>query len=195
MVVIATDAPHARRRHAGSASGRSRPEDKPLLADGAARAQPRVASGGASSAAKPRLSAAELRYLTEVDGVDHIALVALAGDRRAPIVAVARCVRPAPGSTARSSRSSSATRWQGLGLGRLLVAELAAGRLPRRHPPVHGDDAGRQPRCVRLIDGLGGAVELRHAADGVRELTVTCRTAPAPGGWPPDFTFRPPRPM
>src|SRR3954454_8988879 len=41
---------------------------------------------------KPRFSATELRYLTEVDGVDHIALVAISV-LSGRIVAVARCVR------------------------------------------------------------------------------------------------------
>jgi GNAT superfamily N-acetyltransferase len=41
-------------------------------------------------AAKPRFTSAELRYLTEVDGVNHIALVAVMAGR---IVAVARAVR------------------------------------------------------------------------------------------------------
>src|SRR3954453_10338557 len=42
--------------------------------------------------AKPRLSPAELRYFTEVDGVDPIALVAISV-RTGRLVAVARCVR------------------------------------------------------------------------------------------------------
>src|SRR4051794_31133593 len=43
-------------------------------------------------AAKPRFSSSELRYLTEVDGVNHIALVAIAvGTGR--LVASARAVR------------------------------------------------------------------------------------------------------
>ncbi len=44
--------------------------------------------------AKPELTGADVRYLVEVDGIDHIALVAtqpsLPGE---PIVAVARCIR------------------------------------------------------------------------------------------------------
>ena len=51
-------------------------------------------------AAKPRFTQAELRYLTEVDGVNHIALVAVLEDDPDQLVAVARCVRlpdrPAP---------------------------------------------------------------------------------------------------
>src|SRR3954470_517029 len=43
-------------------------------------------------AAKPRLSSAELKYFTEVDGVNHIALVAVSV-QTGHIVAVARAVR------------------------------------------------------------------------------------------------------
>lgn len=43
--------------------------------------------------AKPRFSGAELRYLTEVDGCDHYALVAQLADDPSAIVAVGRFVR------------------------------------------------------------------------------------------------------
>src|SRR5919202_2620374 len=43
--------------------------------------------------AKPRLTAAELRYLTEVDGEAHFALVAVLADQLDHVVAVARYVR------------------------------------------------------------------------------------------------------
>jgi GNAT superfamily N-acetyltransferase len=43
--------------------------------------------------AKPRLTAADLRYLTEVDGVNHIALIAEYADHPGWIAGVARCVR------------------------------------------------------------------------------------------------------
>ena len=57
-------------------------------------------------AAKPRLTSAELRYLTEIDGHDHIALVATLASDPESIVAVARCVRFPTRPTPPSSRSS-----------------------------------------------------------------------------------------
>ena len=42
---------------------------------------------------KPRFTDGELRYLTEIDGVDHVAYVALRGDAPKELVAVARLVR------------------------------------------------------------------------------------------------------
>src|ERR1700754_4655041 len=41
---------------------------------------------------KPRLSGSELRYLTEVDGEDHVALVAVAPEHPEATVAVGRFI-------------------------------------------------------------------------------------------------------
>src|SRR6266545_1321357 len=70
-----------------------RPSDKPLLAEGIARLSPRSARFR-FLAPKNRLTSAELRYLTEIDFVDHYALVAeRPGGRR--LAAVGRWVRDA----------------------------------------------------------------------------------------------------
>src|SRR5919199_4616186 len=50
--------------------------------------------------AKPRLTGAELRYLTEVDGEDHYALVAVLADRFDHVVGVARYVMVGDDGTA-----------------------------------------------------------------------------------------------
>ena len=68
------------------------PEDKPLLVAGL-RALSLESSMKRFLSPKVSFSASELRYLTEVDQRDHIALVVLEGDR---LVAVARCVRTGP---------------------------------------------------------------------------------------------------
>ena len=77
-------------------------------------------------AAKPRLSAAELRYLTEVDGHDHIALVATLADDPESIVAVAR-----------SSRSSWEIRCRDAVSGRCLHASW--------RPPLALPESGAFP--------------------------------------------------
>ena len=71
---------------------------------------------------KPRLSPRELRYLTDVDGVDHVALVAVAGE---DIVAVARFVRLADDPTSAEAAIVVADALQGHGLGRRLGLALA----------------------------------------------------------------------
>jgi RimJ/RimL family protein N-acetyltransferase len=88
-------------------------------------------------AAKPSFSSAELRYLTEVDGHDHLALAAFLAEDPDTIVGVARYVRLAPPRPEASSplRSEHETAefaivvsdpLQGRGLGTLLARELAA---------------------------------------------------------------------
>jgi GNAT superfamily N-acetyltransferase len=79
-------------------------------------------------AAKPRFTSRELRYLTEVDGRDHIALVALLADDPEAIVGVARCVRLPTADTAEFAIVVG-DPFQGRGLGSLLARELAAAEL------------------------------------------------------------------
>ena len=73
----------------------------------------------------------------------------------------------------RSSRSWSATRSRGSGSGALLVAELARAACRVGIRRFTATTLAENIALVRLLDGLGGAVELRHAEGGVREITVT----------------------
>lgn len=74
---------------------------------------------------KPRLSTTELRYLTEVDGNDHFAVVALSLDDLDTIVGVARFVRLAGDSTTAEAAIIVADDLQGRGLGKRMAHELA----------------------------------------------------------------------
>ena len=97
-------------------------EDKPLLAAGIRRLSPETAFRRFLSP-KVSFTAAELRYLTEVDGHDHIALVAVQAENPRNLIAVDRCVRTAPGDTAELAIVVG-DPWQGLGLGGILTREL-----------------------------------------------------------------------
>jgi hypothetical protein len=66
-----------------------RPDDKELLAAGYARLSERSRLRR-FLAPKPRLTTSDLRYLTEVDGINHFAIVATTG---VDIIGVARWVR------------------------------------------------------------------------------------------------------
>jgi RimJ/RimL family protein N-acetyltransferase len=68
------------------------PADKRLLAEGLARLSPRSARFR-FLAPKTRLTSAELRYLTEIDFVDHYALIAVRADAPWRAAAVGRWVR------------------------------------------------------------------------------------------------------
>src|SRR2546423_3227173 len=96
------------------------PDDKALLQTGMARLSPASAYGRFLSG-KPRLTPAELRYLTEVDGEDYIALVVL--DAAGDLVAVGRLVRDARPDTAELAITVGDC-WQRRGIGRTLAREL-----------------------------------------------------------------------
>ena len=89
---------------------------------------------------KARFTKAELRYLTEVDGHDHVALVAESERWPGTIVAVARYVRLDDDPDTAEAAIVVADMLQGLGLGTLLAERLAAAAT------VHGSGAS-PPRC------------------------------------------------
>ena len=124
-------------------------------------------------AAKPRLSAAELRYLTEVDGHDHIALVAVLTDDPESIVAVARCVRfPDKPDTAEFAIVVG-DPLQGRGLGSLLARELATAARAAGIRRFSATMAGENVAVRRLIAHFTRTLEHDHTAHGVREVVVT----------------------
>jgi RimJ/RimL family protein N-acetyltransferase len=100
-----------------------RSADAPLLADGFARLSPE-SRRLRFLRRKDALSAAELRYFTDVDHHDHEALGALdhAGGRG---VGVARYVRDADDPHAAEIAVTVVDDWQGRGLGTALLAQLS----------------------------------------------------------------------
>jgi RimJ/RimL family protein N-acetyltransferase len=69
-----------------------RPDDKPLLSAALPRLSPESARGRFLTS-KSSFSADELRYLTEIDGVRHVALVAVLADDPRLLIGVGRYVR------------------------------------------------------------------------------------------------------
>jgi RimJ/RimL family protein N-acetyltransferase len=123
-------------------------------------------------AAKPRFSRSELRYLTEVDGVNHIALVAVLADDPDQLVAVARCVRlPDRRSTAEMAIVVG-DPWQGQGLGRELAQRLAdaarAAGIRRFAATMLGDNEAAR----RLMRTFSRRLEEGPVSGGVREVLV-----------------------
>jgi acetyltransferase len=120
---------------------------------------------------KASFSAAELRYLTEVDGHDHIALVAVDARDPAQLIAVARCVRTEPGDSAELALVVG-DPWQGLGLGRRLADELAllAGREGIRR--FTGTMLAYNRPAYRLMRGFGTGFEAGPISDGTREVVT-----------------------
>jgi RimJ/RimL family protein N-acetyltransferase len=152
--------------------------DKPLLEDGLARLSAETIRRR-FLAAKPRLSAAELRYLTEVDGHDHIAFVAVLDADPGRMVAVARSVRLAGTPDTAEMAIVVGDEWQGQGLGSALAERLAEAAREagiRRLAAVmlaENEPARRlMLRIARRLAGDEPAVVSSGIHDGVRELTV-----------------------
>src|SRR5262249_38861339 len=97
------------------------PSDKQLLVEGLKRLSPEAAFRRFLSP-KVRFSDAELTYLTEVDGHDHSAYVAVRGDE---LTAVGRVVRSSVAPDTADIAILVWDRWQGLGLGSWLARRLA----------------------------------------------------------------------
>ena len=102
------------------------PDDKALLARGMAALSPRSARLR-FLAPKTRLTLGELRYLTEVDHVDHYALVAVLADDPATLAGVGRWVRDAEQRASAEVAVVVGDCHQGQGLGTLLGSALADG--------------------------------------------------------------------
>jgi GNAT superfamily N-acetyltransferase len=111
-----------------------KPSDKELIATGWAKLSPRTQYRRFLSP-KPVLTARDLRYLTEIDGHDHVALAAV--DMRDPkrLVAVARYVRLADDPEAAEVAVTVADEMQGKKIGKqlgVLLADEARGRGVKR---------------------------------------------------------------
>src|SRR3954447_10213227 len=96
------------------------PVDKDRLQAGVAALSPESAYARFLTG-KSSLTAAELRYLTEVDGVDHIALVVLHGIE---LVAVGRIVREHERRATAELAIAVCDAWQRRGIARTLTREL-----------------------------------------------------------------------
>jgi RimJ/RimL family protein N-acetyltransferase len=147
------------------------PDDKPRLEDALAR----LSSESIRRrflVAKPSLSSAELRYLTEVDGFQHIALVAVLDEDPDQIAGVARCVRTEPGGTTAEFAIVVGDPLQGKGLGSALALALAdaarAAGIRRFAATTLADNVAVQ----HLIEGFAAHLEQRIQPGGVREIVA-----------------------
>jgi RimJ/RimL family protein N-acetyltransferase len=132
-------------------------------------------------AAKPRFSRAELRYLTEVDGVNHIALVAVLEDDPDQLVAVARCVRIPDRPGTAEMAIVVGDPWQGQGLGRELARRLADAALAVGIRHFAATMLGDNEAARRLMRTFARQLEEGRISAGVREVVVELAAQPVPG--------------
>jgi RimJ/RimL family protein N-acetyltransferase len=160
-----------------------RSEDAPLLADGFGRLSAR-SRWMRFMMAKPRLTAAELRYLTDVDHRDHEALGALdrSGGRG---VGIARYVRDAGDPQAAEIAVTVVDEWQGRGLGTVLLARLSDRARQEGIGRFTALAAADNLAVARLLAGMGADVIHREAGTLRYELELAPAGEPDHGAaWP-----------
>jgi RimJ/RimL family protein N-acetyltransferase len=123
-------------------------------------------------AAKPRFSRAELRYLTEVDGTNHIALVAVLEDDPDQLVAVARCVRLPDRPGTAEMAIVVGDPWHGQGLGRELARRLADAALAVGIRRFAATMLGDNEAARRLMRTFSARLESGIVSGGLREVLV-----------------------
>ena len=123
-------------------------------------------------AAKPSFSRSELRYLTEVDGVNHIALVAVLEDDPEQLVAVARCVRLPDRPDTAEMAIVVGDPWQGQGLGRELARRLADAALAVGIHRFAATMLGDNEAARRLMLTFARRLEAGRISAGLREVVV-----------------------
>jgi RimJ/RimL family protein N-acetyltransferase len=147
------------------------PSDKAMLSEGLSRLS-EESRRRRFLTAKPRLSSTELRYLTEIDGWDHYALVAQFPDDPTAICAVARFVRlPDDPSTAEAAIVvCDAIQRRGLGtqLARMLGDAGRERGIKRFAATVLTDN----PAALALMKTLNARVQGGDNVRGVSEYTL-----------------------
>jgi len=123
-------------------------------------------------AAKPRFTRAELRYLTEVDGINHIALVAVLEDDPDQLVGVARCVRLPDRVATAEMAIVVGDPWQNQGLGRAMATALADAALAAGIRRFAATMLGDNEPARRLMRTFARRLEEGHVYGGVREVLV-----------------------
>jgi GNAT superfamily N-acetyltransferase len=149
-----------------------RADDKRMLTDGLRRLSDESVHRRFLTP-KRSFSRAELRYLTEVDGRDHVALVAEhpSGPARR-LIAVARFVRLAEDPHAAEVAITVADDWQGRGLGSMLSEQLAAEARRLGIRRFTATMAASNMPAHRLMARLTDHLEQHHVGSGVDELVL-----------------------
>ena len=149
-----------------------RSDDKRLLSEGLRRLSDESVQRRFLTP-KRTFSRTELRYLTEINAVDHVALVA--EDPTEPardLVAVGRFVRLAEDPEAAEIAIVVWDDWQGRGLGSILGGHLARAARNRGIKRFTATMAADNRPAHRLMAKLTSDLRQRHAGGGVDELVL-----------------------
>ncbi len=147
-----------------------RPDDKGRLAAGLARLSPE-SQRRRFLMPKPRFSSSELRYLTEIDGFDHVAIVAVSAEDPDVFYGVARFVRWQDDPEAAEAAIVVADPLQGKGLGRELGRRLAEEARERGVKRFTATLLGENVAAHRLFASISDHLEA-HYEGGLEELVA-----------------------
>jgi acetyltransferase len=154
------------------------PSDKALLAAGLAALSPQSRRQRFLTP-KSRLSEAELRYFTEVDGCDHVAIVAVHADDPARFAGVARFVRDPEDSEQAELAVTVCDELQGMGLGRALGAALADVAKSLGVRRFTASLLGTNGAAHHLFTSISRRVQTSHS-QGVADLVAELETREHP---------------
>jgi GNAT superfamily N-acetyltransferase len=145
-----------------------RADDKDLLAAGYARLSERSRLRRFLGP-KPRLTASDLRYLTEVDGLNHYAIVAMRGR---DIVGVARWVRLVDDPEEAEAAIVVGDSLQGNGLGKILARRLADAARERGVRRMRASIMSDNPPALALMRVIASRLTDGGHYHGVHELVA-----------------------
>jgi RimJ/RimL family protein N-acetyltransferase len=147
-----------------------RPDDKGRLAAGLERMSPETRRRRFLMP-KPRFSSSELRYLTEIDGFDHVAIVAVSAEDPDVFYGVARFVRWQDDPEAAEAAIVVADPLQGKGLGRELGRRLADEARERGIKRFTATLLGDNVAAHRLFASISDRLHARYDS-GLEELVA-----------------------
>jgi ribosomal protein S18 acetylase RimI-like enzyme len=127
-----------------------RPDDKPAFVSGLELCSP-LTIYNRFMGAKPRFSESDLKYLTEADPVDHVAIV---GFRDSDLVAVGRAIRYARRPDAADFGLIVADCCQRQGIGAFLLNRLVEALTERNIRYMCGEMFSTNSAMFRVVDDL-----------------------------------------
>jgi L-amino acid N-acyltransferase YncA len=148
-----------------------RPSDKEKLQEGLKNLSPESVQKRFLGP-KPSLSPRELRYLTEVDGYDHYAIVAVPADNEEQIMGVARYVRLEPGGDAAEAAITVCDRMQGKGLGSLLARLISDAARERDVRRLTASIASDNRAALKLMAKIDRRLRGTRVGSSVTELVA-----------------------
>jgi RimJ/RimL family protein N-acetyltransferase len=123
-------------------------------------------------ATKPRLTGEEIRYLTEVDHRDHVALIATPAGDPELIIGVGRFVRDREDPASAEFAIVVGDPYQGEGLATELLSRLAGAALERGIARFTATVLADNEAVHRLLRRLAGQFAEQRRSGSVDELTV-----------------------